>query len=48
VKTDYDRDVNFGKYQDLLLGQVKTKDALDIDRHQSAVNAALAAKGGPR
>ena len=45
VKTDYDRDVNFGQYKTYSWEQVKTKDALDIDRIKSAVNAALAAKG---
>src|SRR6266478_2296734 len=44
VKTDYDRDVNFGQYKTYSWEQVKTKDALDIDRIKSAVNAALAAK----
>jgi hypothetical protein len=45
VKTDYDRDVNFAQYKTYSWEQVKTKDALDIDRIKSAVNAALAAKG---
>src|ERR1700732_3366822 len=45
VKTDYDRDVNFAQYKTYSWEQVKTKDALDIDRIKSAVNAALTAKG---
>ena len=45
VKTDYDREANFGQYKTSSWEQVKTKDALDIDRIKSAVNAALAAKG---
>jgi Domain of unknown function (DUF4136) len=45
VKTDYDRGVNFAQYKTYSWEQVKTKDALDVDRVKSAVNAALAAKG---
>src|SRR6266852_2753342 len=45
VKTDYDRSANFGHYKTYSWEQVKTKDALDVDRIKSAVNAALAAKG---
>jgi len=45
VKTDYDRNTNFGQYKTYSWEQVKTKDALDVDRIKSAVNAALAAKG---
>jgi hypothetical protein len=45
VKTDYDRGANFGQYKSYSWQQVKTKDALDVDRIKSAVNAALAAKG---
>ena len=45
VKTDYDRSANFGQYKTYSWAQVKTKDALDVDRIKSAVNAALAAKG---
>src|ERR1700688_3304284 len=45
VKTDYDRSANFGRYKTYSWEQVKTKDALDVDRVKSAVNAALAAKG---
>jgi hypothetical protein len=45
VKTDYDRSANFVQYKTYSWEQVKTKDALDVDRVKSAVNAALAAKG---
>ena len=45
VKTDYDRGANFGQYKTYSWAQVKTKDALDVDRIKAAVNAALAAKG---
>jgi hypothetical protein len=45
VKTDYDRNANFGQYKTYCWEQVKTKDALDVDRIKSAVNAALVAKG---
>lgn len=45
VKTDYDRSANFGQYKTYSWEQVKTKDALDVDRIKNAVNATLAAKG---
>src|ERR1700738_2845273 len=45
VKTDYDHEANFGQYKTYSWEQVKTKDALDVDRIKSAVNAELAAKG---
>jgi Domain of unknown function (DUF4136) len=45
VKTDFDRGTNFGQYKTYSWEQVKTKDALDVDRIKAAVNAALAAKG---
>jgi hypothetical protein len=45
VKTDYDRNANFGQYKTYSWEQVKTKDALDVDRIKTAVNAALGAKG---
>ena len=45
VKTDYDRSANFAQYKTYSWEHVKTKDALDVDRIKSAVNAALAAKG---
>ena len=32
VKTDYDRNANFGQYKTYSWAQVKTKDALDVDR----------------
>jgi Domain of unknown function (DUF4136) len=48
VKTDYDRGVNFGQYKTYSWAQVKTKDALDVDRIKNAVNAALTAKGWTR
>jgi len=45
VKTDYDRGANFGQYKTYSWEQVKTKDALDVDRIKNAVNVALTAKG---
>jgi hypothetical protein len=45
VKTDYDRNANFSQYKTYSWQQVKTKDALDVDRIKSSVNASLAAKG---
>jgi hypothetical protein len=45
VKTDYDRGANFGQYKTYSWAQVKTKDALDVDRIKTAVNTALAGKG---
>ena len=45
VKTDFDRNANFGQYKTYSWEQVKTKDALDVARIKAAVNAALAAKG---
>ena len=48
VKTDYDRGANFGQYKTYSWAQVKTKEALDVDRIKTAVNAALAAKGWTR
>jgi hypothetical protein len=45
VKTDYDRSANFSQYKTYSWEHVKTKDALDVDRIKSAVNATLAAKG---
>src|SRR5882672_4701698 len=45
VKTDYDRSANFGQYKTYSWEQVKTKDALDVDRIKTAVNASLGAKG---
>jgi uncharacterized protein DUF4136 len=45
VKTDYDRNANFGQYKTYSWEQVKTKHALDVGRIKAAVNTALAAKG---
>src|SRR5258705_1148440 len=45
VKTDYDHSANCGQCETYSWEQVKTKNALDVDRIKSAVNAALAAKG---
>ena len=45
VKTDYDREANFGQYKTYSWEQVKTKNGLDVDRIKSAINAQLAAKG---
>src|SRR5437879_2422916 len=45
VKTDYDRGANFGQYKTYSWEQVKTKNALDVDRIKGAVNSALNAKG---
>jgi len=45
VKTDYDRNANFTQYKTYSWEQVKTKDALDVDRIKAAVNAAFSAKG---
>src|ERR1700724_3154372 len=45
VKTDYDRSANFSQDKTYSWEHVKTKDALDVDRIKSAVNATLAAKG---
>jgi hypothetical protein len=45
VKIDYDRSANFGQYKTYSWEHVKTKDALDVDRIKTAVNAALATKG---
>lgn len=45
VKTDYDRGADFSRYKTYSWEQVKTKDALYVDRIKNAVNAALQAKG---
>jgi hypothetical protein len=45
VKTDYDRNADFGQYKTYSWEQVKTRDPLDTHRIKSAVNTALAAKG---
>jgi hypothetical protein len=45
VKTDYDRNANFGQYKTYSWEQVKTRDPLNVERIKNAVNASLAAKG---
>jgi hypothetical protein len=45
VKTDYDREANFGQYKTYSWEHVNTRDPLFVDRIKDAVNAALAAKG---
>jgi hypothetical protein len=45
VKTDYDRNANFGQYKSYSWERVQTADPLVVDRIKSAVNGALAAKG---
>jgi hypothetical protein len=45
VKTDYDRNANFGKYKTYSWQKVQTQDPLWVDRIKDAVNAALTAKG---
>lgn len=48
VKTDYDRNANFGQYKTYSWEQVKTRDPLDVDRIKSAVDGALSANGWTR
>jgi len=45
VKTDYDRNVNFGQYKTYSWQKVDTKDPLWVDRIKNDVDAALTAKG---
>ncbi len=45
VKTDYDRDSEFGHYRTYSWEKVQTPDPLWVDRIKEAVNSALAAKG---
>ena len=45
VKTDYDRNVNFGQYKTYSWQKVDTRDPLWTDRIKSSVDAALTAKG---
>lgn len=45
VKTDYDREADFGQYKTYSWEHVNTRDPLFVDRIKGAVNAALAAKG---
>lgn len=48
VKTDYDRNADFGKYKTYSWEQVKTQDPLNVDRIKNVVNTTLAAKGWTR
>ena len=48
VKTDFDRDSDFGKYKTYSWEKVQTQDPLWVDRIKEAVNSALAAKGWAR
>ena len=45
VKTDFDRDTDFGHYKTYSWEKVQTQDPLWVDRIKEAVNSALAAKG---
>jgi hypothetical protein len=45
IKTDYDRNVNFGQYKTYSWGQIHTENPLWVDRIKASVNSALAAKG---
>src|ERR1700745_1486603 len=45
VKTDYDRNANFGQYKTYSWEKVQTPNPLLVDRIKAAVNAVLAAKG---
>ena len=45
VKTDYDRDTDFGRFRTYSWEKVQTRDQLWVDRIKQAVNSALAAKG---
>ena len=45
VKTDYDRNADFGQYKTYSWEHVKTQDPLYVDRIKNAVNTTLAAKG---
>ena len=45
VKTDYDRDTDFGRYKTYSWEKVQTQNPLWVDRIKQAVNSALAAKG---
>jgi hypothetical protein len=48
VKTDYDRNADFGRYKTYSWEQVKTQDPLNVDRIKNAVNTTLAARGWNR
>ena len=45
VKTDFDRDSDFGHYKTYSWEKVQTQDSLWVDRIKGAVDSALAAKG---
>jgi len=45
VKTDYDRNANFGQYKTYTWEQVKTQNDLLVERIKNAVDTALQAKG---
>jgi hypothetical protein len=45
VRTDFDRDSDFGQYKTYSWEKVQTQDPLWVDRIKGAVNSALAAKG---
>jgi len=45
VKTDYDRDADFGHYRTYSWENVQTQGQLWVDRIKEVVNSALAAKG---
>lgn len=45
VKTDYDRNADFSQYRTYSWENVRTEDALWVDRIKAAVNSALSAKG---
>jgi hypothetical protein len=48
VKTDFDRDLDFGHYKTYSWEKVQTQDPLWVDRIKEAVNSTLAAKGWTR
>ncbi len=45
MKTDFDRDSDFGHYKTYSWEKVQTQDSLWVDRIKGAVDSALAAKG---
>jgi hypothetical protein len=45
VKTDYDRNADFGRYKTYSWGKVQTPNALWVDRIKAVVTSALAEKG---
>ena len=44
MKTDYDRNADFGRYKTFSFEKVETKDPLWVDRISAAVGGALTAK----